>query len=76
MMTATISSKFQLVVPKEVRQAAGLYSGQKIAFVLVGHSLHLVPVEHIDALRGVARGVGEPFVRDRAADDMDKIDGR
>lgn len=66
METATVSSKFQLVVPRGIREKMGLKPGERLAFVLEGRTLHLVPVESLDALRGRMAGASTEDVRDRS----------
>ncbi len=65
MQTATVSSKFQIVIPAAVREAIALRPGERLAFVLKGRALHLVPVEPIASLRGLLRGANTDDVRDR-----------
>ena len=42
MNTATLSSKFQISIPKEVREAMQFKVGQQLAFLRVGNSLPLL----------------------------------
>ena len=65
MSTATLSSKFQISVPKEVRDALGLKPGQKLAFINTGTGIRLVPQPAILDLVGIARGANTDGVRDR-----------
>ena len=65
MNTATLSSKFQISVPKEVRDALGLKPGQKLAFINTGTGIRLVPQPSILDLVGIARGANTDGVRDR-----------
>lgn len=65
MNTATLSSKFQISVPKEVREALGLKPGQKLAFINTGTGMRLVPQPAILDLVGIARGANTDGVRDR-----------
>ncbi len=65
MNTATLSSKFQISVPKEVREALGLKPGQKLAFINTGTGMRLVPQPAILDLVGIARGANTDNVRDR-----------
>jgi AbrB family looped-hinge helix DNA binding protein len=63
---ATISSKFQISIPKEVRERQGWKPGQKLAFVpngLKGYSL--VPVPTLEELFGIAKGADPTNYRDR-----------
>ena len=43
MNTATLSTKFQIPVPKAVRESLGLVPGQKSAFIQTGSSIRLAP---------------------------------
>jgi len=62
---ATLSSKFQISVPKAVREAQAWKPGQKFAFVPRGGGYILVPVPHRDALTGIAKGANPKGYRDR-----------
>ena len=63
--TTTLSSKFQISIPKSVREAKGWKAGQKFAFVPRDGGIMLVPVPTIDELRGIARGADPTGYRDR-----------
>ena len=58
MSEATLSSKNQIVVPKEAREALGLKPGSKLMVVLRGDSVILTkkPKSFVEVLRGIARG--------------------
>jgi len=62
MITASITSKGQITVPKAVRDALGLERGQQVVFVIEGKRayLHPVPSLGVMALRGMAAGL-RPF---------------
>ena len=66
MDTATVSEKFQVVIPRRVREQLHLKPGEKLAFVVQGRSLHVVPVGTLDSLRGLAAGADTSGVRDRS----------
>ena len=62
----TISSKFQISIPKDVREHAKWKAGQKLAFVPTGkNSYMLVPVPTFEELRGIAKGANPDNYRDR-----------
>jgi AbrB family looped-hinge helix DNA binding protein len=65
MYTATISSKFQISIPKKLREEMHLKAGQKFNFILHGHTLQLVPKRNIADLRGLLSGANTEQVRDR-----------
>ena len=57
MATATVSSKNQIVIPREAREALGLNAGDKVLVVVRGKRVLVLqkPVSHRAALRGIAR---------------------
>ncbi len=63
--TATLSSKFQISIPKAIRTARHWQAGQVFAFIPKGEGMLLVPVPEIDELAGVARGASTDGYRDR-----------
>ncbi len=64
MTTATISSKFQIAVPKEARDKLHLKSGQKMAVIVKGSGLHYIPVPSLDDLKGFLRGMDTSDIRE------------
>lgn len=63
--TATLSSKFQISIPKAVRTSRQWQAGQVFAFVPKGDGLLLVPVPEKGSLAGLARGAKTKAYRDR-----------
>jgi AbrB family looped-hinge helix DNA binding protein len=59
MTQATVSSKNQIVIPREAREALGVKPGDKLLVVPHGDGVILLqkPKSHRAALRGLARGV-------------------
>ena len=64
--TATLSSKFQISIPKAVRSARHWKAGQVFAFIPKGTGVLLVPVPDRDALAGLAAGAAPDDYRDRS----------
>ena len=64
-VSAKISSKFQVSIPKEVREEMGWKAGQKVVFVPRGDTLVLAPARDFDSLRGIAKGANPEGYRDR-----------
>jgi AbrB family looped-hinge helix DNA binding protein len=62
---ATLSSKFQISIPKALRTARHWEAGQQFAFIPKGEGVLLVPVPKSDALFGLARGANPEDYRDR-----------
>ena len=63
--TATLSTKYQICIPKAVRAARHWKAGQVFAFIPKGEGLLLVPVPDRDDLAGIARGANPDNYRDR-----------
>lgn len=57
MNTVTISTKYQLVIPKEVRNKLGIEAGQKFQVIEYGDRIELIPVKSMKAMRGFAKGI-------------------
>src|SRR5690606_30385221 len=64
--TATLSSKFQISIPKAIRTAQHWEAGLTFAFIPKGTGVLLVPVPKREALKGLARGASTTDYRDRA----------
>lgn len=56
MAITTVSSKYQIVIPKEVRERMKLKPGQKLGILMKGRHAVLVPVRPIEELEGIAAG--------------------
>ncbi len=65
-MTAKLSAKFQISIPKAVRAAQHWQAGQEFAFIPKGEGVLLVPVPKPEALAGLARGAKPVGYRGRA----------
>lgn len=63
--TATLSTKFQISIPKAIRAAQHWEAGLTFAFIPKGTGVLLVPVPERDALKGLARGAIVADYRDR-----------
>ena len=65
MATVTLSSKFQISIPKQVRETLNLRPGQRLAFLCVGKSVKLVPQPQIEDVLGIGKGSNPDGYRDR-----------
>jgi AbrB family looped-hinge helix DNA binding protein len=63
--SVTISPKFQVVIPKSIREQLHLVPGQKVQAIAYGGRIELIPVRPARELRGVLRGLDTGFERDR-----------
>jgi len=64
METVTISPKFQVVIPKEIRERLKLKPGQKVKAILFDDRIELVPVRPLRAMRGFLKGIDTEVPRE------------
>ena len=64
MSVVTISSKWQVVIPKDVREKLRIQPGQKVQAFAVGDRIELVPVVPLEKLRGFLKGLVPDFERE------------
>jgi AbrB family looped-hinge helix DNA binding protein len=65
MQTATLSSKYQLAIPKAIRELLNLQAGQQFTVLAKGNSIELVPVRSLQSMRGLLKGANPANYRDR-----------
>lgn len=65
-METTISSKFQVVIPKAIRGRLGLRPRQKLTILEKGGVLYLIPERALKQLKGIAAGVVVRGYRDKS----------
>lgn len=65
MTQAVLSTKYQVVIPREIRQRLHLHSGQRMIFLLKGDAIALVPDRPLSELRGIARGIKRGELREK-----------
>ncbi len=63
MKSVTISPKYQVVIPKTVREALKLHPGQKMQIVEYAGRIELIPERDIKELRGFLKGINTEFKR-------------
>lgn len=63
--TATLSSKYQISVPKAIRDDLHWEAGQEFVFIPKGKGVLLMPVPELKQLAGIARGAKTGDYRDR-----------
>ncbi len=66
MKSATVSPKFQVVIPKEVREVVPLKRGQKVHVIAKGGVITLVPDRPVAATRGFVAGIDLNGIRDKS----------
>jgi AbrB family looped-hinge helix DNA binding protein len=64
MDTVTISPKFQVVIPKRIREDLDLHPGQKVQAIQYGDRVELVPVKSPQQMRGFLRGIDTSVPRE------------
>ena len=64
MDTVTISPKFQVVIPKAIRESLDLHPGQKVQALQYGERVELVPLKPAREMRGFLRGIDTSVPRE------------
>jgi AbrB family looped-hinge helix DNA binding protein len=64
MPTVTLSPKYQVVIPREIREQLELAPGQKIQAVLYDGRIELIPVRPAKELRGFLKGIDTQVPRE------------
>ncbi len=59
-----ISPKYQVVIPKSVREGLRLKPGQELQIVTFADRIELVPIRKIRDMRGFLRGMATSFERE------------
>ncbi|KPJ82997.1 MAG: AbrB family transcriptional regulator [Gemmatimonas sp. SG8_23] len=65
MQTVTLSTKYQLVIPRDIRKRLELEPGDQLTVVEKGGILYLVPERPVEEMRGIARGTKRRGLRDK-----------
>ncbi len=65
MTSVTVSPKYQVVIPKEVRESMGIVSGQKIQMLTYGNRIELIPIKPMKELRGFLKGIDTTVKREK-----------
>jgi AbrB family looped-hinge helix DNA binding protein len=64
MEVTTISSKFQLVIPRKIREQFNLKPGQKVVFIPFKKTLRMVIVPSIEDAYGMLKGLDAENLRE------------
>ena len=57
MTAVTVSPKFQVVIPKEIRESMGIVSGQKVQMLTYQNRIELIPLKPMKEMRGFLDGI-------------------
>ncbi|MGC9316686.1 MAG: AbrB/MazE/SpoVT family DNA-binding domain-containing protein [Armatimonadota bacterium] len=65
MSSVTVSSKYQVVIPRDVRERLGIKPGQELQVIVKQGTIHLVPVPALRDLRGLVKGIDTSDIREK-----------
>lgn len=64
METVTISPKYQVVIPRPIRESLRLRPGQKVQMILYKNCIELIPVMPVKKARGLLKGIDTKIERE------------
>lgn len=64
MRSVTVSSKYQVVIPREVRESMGIKPGQKVRIIEYDGRIELIPERDLKSMRGFVSGMDSTVARD------------
>ena len=64
METVTVSPKFQVVIPRAIRESLGIRPGQKVQVILYQEHIELIPVKTAKTMRGFLKGINTTIERE------------
>jgi AbrB family looped-hinge helix DNA binding protein len=64
MQTVTLSPKYQVVIPKSVREALDLHPGQKMQVLAHEGRIEFIPERAFSELRGFVKGINTEIKRE------------
>jgi len=65
MKSVTISPKYQVVIPREVRQSMEIKPGSKVQVLLYENRIELIPMKSLRRMRGFLKGINTTVERER-----------
>ncbi len=65
MKTVTVSPKYQVVIPRDVRETLSIKPGEKMQVINYANRIEFVPVKKIKAMRGFLKGIDTTVVREK-----------
>ena len=65
MHTVKISSKYQVVIPKEVRDKMAISAGQKLQLIFYKDRIEFIPIRSIREMRGFVKGIQTNLPREK-----------
>ena len=73
MKPVTISSRYQVVIPREIREQFGLKPGRKVIFVPDNGPLRVVVIRSIIEARGMQKGMNIDNIREEVDEEREYI---
>jgi len=64
MESVLVSPKYQIVIPRAVREALKIHSGQRLQIIQYENRIELIPIRPIQEMRGFAKGINTDVERD------------
>jgi AbrB family looped-hinge helix DNA binding protein len=64
MEAGKISPKFQVVIPKKLREALKLSPGQRVQMVIYGNRIEMIPLKKISEMKGFLKGIDTTVKRE------------
>lgn len=64
MEAVKISPKFQVVIPKKVRESMQLKPGQQMQVIEYGNRVELIPTRSVESMRGFLGNIDTSFTRE------------
>jgi AbrB family looped-hinge helix DNA binding protein len=65
MDTVTVSTKYQVVIPREIRVSLGIKPGTKFQVLRYDNRIEMIPVKPMREMRGYLRGIDTKIQRDK-----------
>jgi AbrB family looped-hinge helix DNA binding protein len=65
MPIVTVSPKFQVVIPREVRESMKIKPGEKVQVFEYEDRIEFVPVRKMSSLRGIVKGINTTVKREK-----------
>ncbi|MBI2440593.1 MAG: AbrB/MazE/SpoVT family DNA-binding domain-containing protein [Lentisphaerae bacterium] len=64
MDTVTVSPKYQVVIPRTVRERIHIRAGERLQVISFNDRIELIPIRPMRSMRGFLKGYDARFVRD------------
>lgn len=65
MTEVTVSPKYQIVIPKEIRESMGIVSGQKVQIISYQGRIEVIPLKAMKEMKGFLKGIDTNVAREK-----------